>query len=322
MKFKRTVAVLAASAMCLGAFAGCGQEKETQKAHKLGLAMSLEDTALSILSNEVQKYADSKGAELVKYSAENDYETQLDQIAQCKKDGCEAVIIVQTKNDAESTNAMVEAAGGMEVIFANRMPAEECLSEKVLYVGSDENVAGEFQGRFIADKLNSEGKLTANGVMLMGNEGLAHTEKRTETAKKTINDSGVSVNWVLEKDCGYNREQAKEAYATFLKDGGTCDFVICNNDDMALGVIDAMKADGGKVTCPVVGLDGIDAACQAIVDGDMAFSVYQDLKAQADGAVDAALSLLNGEEVMDVKDNVVWIPFAPITADDAANYLK
>ena len=322
MRLKRAIAMLAASAVCLGVFAGCGKEETVQQNHKIGLAMSLEDTALSILSNEVASYAESTGTELVKYNAEDDYETQLEQIAQCKADGCEAVIIVQTKNDAESTKAMIEAADGMEVIFANRMPAEECLSDTVLYVGSDESVAGEYQGRYIADELTAQGKLTATGVMIMGNAGLAHTEKRTETAKSTINESGITVDWVLEQDCGYNREQAREAYAAFLKNGGTCDFVICNNDDMALGVIDAMKEDGGKVTCPVIGLDGIEAACQAIVDGDMAFSVYQDLKAQADGSVDVALHLLNGEEITDAEDHVVWIPYAPITAEDAENHLK
>ena len=211
MRLKRAIAMLAASAVCLGVFAGCGKEETVQQNHKIGLAMSLEDTALSILSNEVASYAESTGTELVKYNAEDDYETQLEQIAQCKADGCEAVIIVQTKNDAESTKAMIEAADGMEVIFANRMPAEECLSDTVLYVGSDESVAGEYQGRYIADELTAQGKLTATGVMIMGNAGLAHTEKRTETAKSTINESGITVDWVLEQDCGYNREQAREA---------------------------------------------------------------------------------------------------------------
>ena len=125
MRLKRAIAMLAASAVCLGVFAGCGKEETVQQNHKIGLAMSLEDTALSILSNEVASYAESTGTELVKYNAEDDYETQLEQIAQCKADGCEAVIIVQTKNDAESTKAMIEAADGMEVIFANRMPAED-----------------------------------------------------------------------------------------------------------------------------------------------------------------------------------------------------
>lgn len=322
MKMKRVVSVLAVSAVCVGIFTGCAPEETAQDSYKIGLSMSLEDTALSILSSEVESYVKETGNELVKYSAENDYETQLDQIAQCEEDGCEAVIIVQTQNDAESTKAMIEAAGDMKVVFVNRMPAEEYLSDTVLYVGSDEAVAGEYQGRYIADELSAKGMLTASGVMMKGNEGLAHTEKRTETAKQTISNSGITVDWVLEQDCGYNREQAKEAYTEFLTEGGSCDFVICNNDDMALGVIDAMKENNGEVTCPVVGLDGIDAACQAIVDGEMAFSVYQDLEAQADGAVDVAVQLLNGEDVTDAEDYVIWIPFAPIMQEDAQNRLK
>ena len=86
-------------------------------------------------------------------------------------------------------------------------------------------------------------------------------------------------------------EQAKELFKLFLKTGSEVDCVICNNDTMALGVVEACKEAGIDLnSVPVVGVDATADGCQSIQNGDMAFTVYQSGSGQGSKAVEMAIN--------------------------------
>ena len=244
----------------------------------------------------------------------------LSHVTACANDGYDAMIInlVNTDNAQE----MIDAAGDMPVVFVNRTPGkpEEQLQEgKVVYVGSDENEAGQLEGEFIANLMKEAGKTDVNVVVMTGTLGMQATTLRTEAAKKALEDSGLNINYVFEDTADWDRAKAMEKFVQFMGTGKPYDAVICNNDEMALGVVEAMKTTGDMVvTVPVAGVDATASALESIKNGDQAFSAFQNAVGQGEGAVAAAIKLANGESC----DLYNWVPFEPVNADNVAEYLN
>lgn len=93
--------------------------------------------------------------------------------------------------------------------------------------------------------------------------------------------------------------------------------IFANNDEMAVGAINAMKAAGmdmGDVV--VVGVDATQDALVAIANGDLDATVFQDAAGQGSGSVNAALALSRGEAV----DKQVFIPFKLVTPANLSDF--
>jgi ABC-type sugar transport system substrate-binding protein len=92
---------------------------------------------------------------------------------------------------------------------------------------------------------------------------------------------------------------------------------MCNNDEMALGVIEAMKAlkmDLKKI--PVVGIDATPPAKEAVKAGEMAMTVFQNAKEQGRVALEFALKAAQNQKI----EKFGWVPFEPVTLQNIAKY--
>lgn len=347
MKVKRLIAIMTLAAFVMGAAAGCGsnetsggttsgtdnanssENKEQQDSGKtsggggslkIGLTMSNRDQWLSTMEQAALKEAEKEGVELKTFDSNVDVVTQLSHVTTCANDGYDAMIInlVNTDNAQE----MIDAAGGMPIVFVNRTPgnADDLLeADKIVYVGSSEEEAGDLQGKYIAKLLQDANKEDANIVILTGTLGMQATTLRTEAAKKALEESGLKVNYAFEDTADWDRAKAMEKFVQFMGTGKPYDAVICNNDEMALGVVEAMMTNGeGKVTVPVAGVDATDSALQSIKEGNLTFSAFQNAAGQGQGAVRAAIKLASGEAC----EMYNWIPFEPVEQSNVDNYMK
>lgn len=328
---KKILSVLMASALAASMLTGCGTSGDTNSAGetaqgdtgsklKIGLTMSNRDQWLSTMEQAALDYAGGQGVELKTFDSNVDVVTQLSHVTACANDGYDAMIInlVNTDNAQE----MINAAGDMPIVFVNRTPGNPDALLKdgsIVYVGSDESEAGALEGEYVAGKLKEAGKQDVSIVMMTGTLGMQATTLRTESAKKALEDSGLKVTYAFEDTADWDRAKAMEKFVQFMGTGKVYDAVICNNDEMALGVVEAMKTTGeGKVTAPVAGVDATDSALQSIKDGNLAFSAFQNAVGQGEGAVAAAIKLAKGEgcEIYN------WVPFEPVNADNVADYMK
>ena len=339
MKLFATLAVTAA--MVLG-LAACGGGSSAAPAatdsgstgggaaaggEKITLIMSQRDEFLSSLEAGAKKAAAELGVNLVTQDANQDESKQIQYVQAAAADGQKAIIVNPINPSA--CQSIIDAAGDMKVVFVNRVPDDtSILNENAVYVGSDEHTSGKFQGDFLAKYFNDKGQKDIKYILLRGIEGQTSTTLRSASVLKALADNGINATETYAKSCLYDRTEALNQMGNILADASKeFDCIICNNDSMALGAIEACTQAGRTIDFPIVGIDATADGRQAIKDGTLAMSVFQDPNGQGGGAVAAALNLINGDALnantnfeVDETGFILWVPFEEVTPDNVADY--
>lgn len=322
---KKLGILLAAVIFILTAFTGCGSgsTRTGNGGIKILLALNETDTFRQSLVEAAQAAASEEGVQLDVKDAEGSIENQVSFIKSAEADGYNVIICSPV-----STDTVVElkaSAGNLPIIFINTCPDDKHLKAgQYIYVGSDEKTAGQYQAEYILDTFSGKDEL--NVVILKGPKNHSATIGRTNGAKKTLEASGKTIHYVFDDYANWDADRAKEMFQVFLTTGATPDCVICNNDSMALGVIEACKEEGIDLSSlPVLGVDATADGCAAIEDGDMAFTVYQSAKGQGEAAVWAAIRLAKGESVDDIEgvtedSKYIWVPFEKVDSGNVDSY--
>lgn len=339
---KRLLAGLMTTAMLAMTLAGCGSSSSSGEqtsaeggetassgdGYSMTLIMSLRDEFLSTLEAGSKAAAEELGVTLSSQDAQNDTGKLIQFIESARNAGDDAVLVNLV--DAETAQQCIEAAGDMKVVFVNRVPADTSVLEagKSAAVVSDENTSGYYQGEFLANYFKEQGKTDIKYLMLKGTLGLVHTEQRSASVLKGLADNGINATEAAAPlVADYDRSNAMDMISPLLT---TTEFdcIIANNDAMALGAVEAMKAQGlDPTSIPIVGIDATVDGVQAIKDGTLAMTVFQDANGQGYGAVKAAANLIEGNPINDGTDyetdetgNICWVPFEPVTPDNVADY--
>lgn len=225
---------------------------------------------------------------------------------------------------------------GIPVILFNREPLnmEEVKSyNKAFFVGTNSAEAGTLQGQILINAWNSNKKnIDVNNdnimqyVMLMGESNNIEAIERTRYSILTINDAGIRTGEIALRVANWDRNWAKSFMeALYLQYGRNIEVIIANNDEMAIGAIQALQQYGynkGDITktIQVVGIDAIPEAQELIKQGIMTGSVLQDAQAMAEVAYNMGLNLVEGRNPLegipygfDSTGVAVRIPYRPFT---------
>lgn len=346
---KRVLAGILVSVFAFSMLAGCGgkaadnaagstsdgeAKTDDSKAADEGVGnvtmiLSSRDEFLSSLEEGAKKAADELKITLNTADAANDTSKLLQFIETAKNDGQKAVIVNMV--DPETAQQCIEAAGDMKVIFVNRPPVDtSVLNENAVYVGSDENFSGKFQGEWLVEKFKAEGKKDIKYILLNGTIGNVSTTQRTDSVLKALKDGGINAQEATAPlACDWDRATAQDQITPLLKTT-EYDCIIANNDAMALGAIEAMKAEGiDTAKVPVVGVDATADGRAAVTAGTLGMTVFQDANGQGFGALMAAKNLIEGKAINDGTEYevdeagfTVWVPFEAVTKDNVAEYDK
>ena len=283
----------------------------------VGVSLYARDQFISTLEQGILAAAEAAGVTVDSQEANNDTQKQAEQVRTFAAKGYDVMIVNLV--DTSTAETIIAEAGDIPIIFVNRRPDDSVLVEgKYAYVGSQEWDAGKMQAEFLA-KYFAGRTDPINYVLFMGQLGLENTQQRTESVKTELTNAGFTLNKVFEDTAKWDRATAMDMMQTFLGTGATFDCVICNNDEMALGVIEALKAAGVDLAkIPVVGIDATDMACQSVKNGEMAMTVFQDAAGQGAKCIEFAIKAANGE----LTDLFGWVPFMPVTIDNVDQYIK
>ncbi len=295
----------------------------TAMADGIGVSMAaFDDNFLTVLRNGIQTQADAAGLKVQIEDAKNDVAKQLDQINNFIASGMTAIIVNPV--DTSATQAMTDAAAkaGVPLVYVNRQPINiDTLPDNQAFVASNEVDSGTLETKQLCANWKAEGKAEVNVYVMQGELSNQAAVQRTADIHDVIGgaDCGVKVNIIDEQTANWSRDQAQTLMTNWLSAGKAFDGVIANNDEMAIGAIQAMKAAGIDMkSVQVGGVDATQDALAAMQAGDLDVTVFQNAAAQGSGALDAATKLAKGEAV----EQKVWVPFELVTPDNIANYLK
>ncbi len=292
------------------------------------LVMSQRDEWLSTLEEGAKLAADYLGVKLSTQDSQSDTSKQI-QFVQTAATAGQKVCIVNMV-DPTTAESIIDAAGGMKVVFVNRVPSDTTvLNENAVYVGSDENTSGKFQGDWLAKYFKDKGKTSIKYILLNGILGQTSTTLRTESVLKALKDNGIDAKEASAPlACDYDRATAQDQITPLLTSGTEFDCIISNNDAMALGAIEACETNGVDIDFPIVGIDASADGRQAVKDGKLSMSVFQDPHGQGGAALVAAINLVNGNKLNDGtnfevdKENghILWVPFEEVNSENVAEY--
>jgi inositol transport system substrate-binding protein len=286
-------------------------------AETIGVSMALfDDNFLTVLRNGMSDYAKTlDGVELQIEDAQNDVAKQQSQVQNFIASGVTAIIVNPVDTDATAALSKAAADAGIALVYVNREPVNvNELPEKQAFVASDEKESGTLETKEVCRLLNGKGKV----VVMMGELSNQAARVRTQDIKDVIaTDECKGLEIVEEQTANWSRTQGSDLMTNWLSAGLEFDAVISNNDEMAIGAIQALKAAGRSMDSVVVaGIDATQDALAAMAAGDLDVTVFQDAAGQGKGSVDAALKLAKGEKV----DTKVYIPFQLVTPANIADF--
>ena len=295
---------------------------------KIGAApYGLNAEFMQIWSAALQQHPAVKNGdvELTVFDGRYDALVQNDQFKTMVTQKFDAIIFVPIDIDAGATGVQTAHDAGIPVVGSNTRVNSDLLSA---YVGSDDRISGYMEAKVVLDKIGCKG----NVVIIEGPIGQSAQIQRLEGNKKALAEC-PDVKVLEDQTANWSRAEAQKLMENWLTaHPGQIQGVIGQNDEMALGAIEAIKAAGNDVkSFAIAGIDGITDGLRAAKAGEMT-SILQDATAQAQGAMDLAIFYAKKGDYKPESDiwtkygkDMPWnggkdkeynVPWTPVTAEN------
>lgn len=295
-----------------------------------------DDNFMSVVRKAIEKDAKSApDVQLLMNDSQNDQSKQNDQIDVLLAKGVKALAINLV--DPAAAGTVIEKARGQNVpiVFFNKEPSRKALDsyDKAYYVGTDSKESGIIQGDLIAKHwaanpnwdLNKDGQIQF--VLLKGEPGHPDAEARTTYVIKELYDKGLKTQQLALDTAMWDTAQAKDKMDAWLSgpNANKIEVVIANNDAMAMGAVEALKAHN-KSAIPVFGVDALPEALALVKSGAMAGTVLNDANNQAKATFDLAKNLADGKGAADgtnwkIDNKIVRVPYVGVDQSNLAEFI-
>lgn len=316
----------------------CGQQTRVPTI-RVGITLyQQDDTFLTTLAQELEEQAGLEEERLgMKINLNFAYgrgnqSLQNEQVDRFLEQGCDVLCVnIVDRTAAAGIIDKVQAAD-VPVIFFNREPVREDLErwEHAYYVGLPADQAGRIQGRIVAQAwkedsaaLDRSGDGVLQYVMLEGEPGHQDALLRTEYSIKTLTALGVRVEKLGSDTADWQRGLARLRMQQWIQEHGhEIELVLANNDDMALGAIDALLSSGWRQEALpfIVGADATPPGMEALRSGTMQATVVNDAPGQAEQILKLISCLLSGgdpaEELSLSDGKYAWLTYRPLIKED------
>ena len=232
---------------------------------------------------------------------------------------------------------IIDAAKNKDVpvIFFNREPvyADLISWDKLYYVGSNAGESGDIQGVLAAAAIKANKKTDKNRdgkiqyVVLEGESGHQDSIIRTDRVVETLMAEGIELEKLSYQTADWSRAQAENKMTQMINTyGSEIELVLSNNDEMAIGAIEAYNKKNVELRKrPLIfGTDGMPDALNAIKEGTLAGTVYNDKEGQAMEIAKLAVALFKGEDLSGfniTNERYIMLEYAGITAENVDEYM-
>jgi len=271
---------------------------------------NLNDTFQTYILAAAKEAIIEAGGQIDVHDAFEDSIKQQDQVNNLIAKGVNGLIVVPV--DTGSIDDITDAArnAGIPLCYVNRNPfsgKEDSMPDGVYYVGSQEIVAGRLQGERVGELLKGKGGV-AILVGIPENEGAL---KRTEGNKEVLASKYPEITILAEQTANWQRGQAATITEKWIMTyDDQLNAILANNDEMALGAIKALESFNRKDVF-VLGVDATLGGRNAIREGLMAATVFQDANGQGGSAAKVITERIKGGD----PDKITWVPFQLVDKD-------
>lgn len=322
---------------------GCGAS-ESDDQNEIYVGIACYDQGDIFISNLIQCFknelnsqkGDSYDVMVTVRDAVGSQRTQNDQVKEMIDEGCNILCInlVDRTDPSEIIDCAKEK--NIPIIFFNREPVAEDMMQwdKLYYVGAKARQSGQMQGEIAADLIlkdksidkNHDGKIQY--VVLEGEMGHQDAIVRTDSSVETILAKGIKMEKLSYEIANWKRAQAQNRMEQLIRQyGNTIELVLSNNDDMALGALDSYRLMGyTKDDMPMMlGVDGMQEALEAVKDGRLTGTVYNDKEGQAQIMAAIVFASVSGKGLDGINfENLteVYLPYQKVTIDNVDHYLE
>ena len=303
-----TVSVLALS------FPGCGKKENTSdRTLRVGIVTyTQDDPFINTMTEQIRedlKLKESKDMKILVSvkNGDNDQRDQDELVEEMIAAGCDVLCVNLVDRTAPSDIIKAARQEKIPVIFFNREPVKEDLMQwdQLYYVGAEAKQSGQMQGQLAAAYIkehpdvdrNHDGKIQY--VILEGEMGHQDAIIRTESVVESLKEQGIELEKLSYQIANWNRAQAQNRMMQLIGQyNNRMEVVLANNDAMALGAMDAYEKLGYTETNRPVffGIDGTKEGLEAVKDGTLAATVYNDKEGQAAAMANLAFSIATEDE--------------------------
>lgn len=328
--------------MCMRSLCACeSQQLSGEDKVRVGVAYyNQSDTFLNELiacfKEELQSFeSDDLEVTVTVRDAAGSQRTQDDQVKEMLDAGCNVLCVNLVDRADPSEIIDLARERDIPIIFFNREPVAEDLMQQdgLYYVGAEAEESGIMQGELAVDTIRENDRIDRNKdgkiqyVVLEGEAGHQDAIIRTENAVETLKSNGIALEKLSYQIANWNRAQAQNRMEQMIGQyQNKIELVLANNDDMALGALDAYrKLNYTESALPVFfGIDGTDVGLQAVRDGKMAGTVYNDKEGQAEAMAKLAVAAATGEGMKDIEfenEKYIYLPYQKVTPDQIDEFL-
>ncbi len=342
MRGRKILAAGIVFCMCIQSLCACeSQQLSGEDKVRVGVAYyNQSDTFLNELiacfKEELQSFeSDDLEVTVTVRDAAGSQRTQDDQVREMLDAGCNVLCVNLVDRADPSEIIDLARERDIPIIFFNREPVAEDLMQQdgLYYVGAEAEESGIMQGELAVDVIRENDRIDRNKdgkiqyVVLEGEAGHQDAIIRTENAVETLKSNGIVLEKLSYQIANWNRAQAQNRMEQMIGQyQNKIELVLANNDDMALGAMDAYrKLNYTESALPVFfGIDGTDVGLQAVQDGKMAGTVYNDKEGQAEAMAKLAVAAVTGEGMEDIafeNEKYIYLPYQKVTPDHIDEFL-
>jgi inositol transport system substrate-binding protein len=272
--------------------------------------LSMQNEFIVNVHDEMAKKAEADGVDLLTVDAERSALKQVEQVESFIAQKVDAIIMNPCEVEASSPAVAKALAANIPIINVN----SETSTKPSAFIGSDDVESARIALKFIADKLNGKGNI----VMMQGYMGQAAQLKREQGAREMLKQY-PNLKLLAYQTAEWDRAKAMDLMENWIQSYGTqINAVFAHNDEMGLGAVKALNDAGMKGKVLVVSIDAIPDALQAVKNGTLDATIFQNAEQQGSKAIETAIKAAKGQPY----EKQTLIPFQLVTKQNIGSFLK
>src|SRR5690625_669837 len=259
--------------------------------YKVGFSISTLNNPFFVdLGDGAEEAAEANGLEIVVADAQDDSSKQANDIEDLIQKDIDILLVNQTDDEAVVAGIKSANEAGIPVVTVDRSSAD---GEVETHIASDNIAGGEMAGEYIVELLGDDG---GKMVELEGIPGVLATRERGEGFHNIVDDIDA-IDVVASQTANFDRTEGLSVMENILQSNDDIVALFAHNDEMALGAVGALEAQGMLDDVIVVGFDATDDARAAVEEGRMEATVAQQPKLISERAIEAVIDILEGNDV-------------------------